>query len=384
MRALAVVVVFVASPLACVSLGSLAGGSDDQDAAVPDRSAPDAVSVGDAADDVVTCLADLQTDPLNCGRCKASCFGGMCTEGRCSPVAFSITDGTGLGSDATNVYVGSKSGVLRFAKAGKLDIKPITAPFDAGGTIEWRGVAATGKKVFATVYAAPPPGVGGIYAISASPPGQTLLFGTSSPARLLVRDTTAFFIDDFNNAVTSVDIDSQVRTLKITDNARSAVDDIALDDTYFYWLRRADSSGLERASLHRSKRTAMKDEVVSADVDHASKIAADGTAVYVAVRDQTTPCPAGAITRFDTVTLARTILVDKEACPYGLAADGKYVYWTTDGPDGTALVRRVSVAGGKPETLAGALPSGDNIIVDDDGIYWLTFSQPARLYMLGR
>lgn len=59
-------------------------------------------------EDAATCIADLTSDPRNCGACGHDCAGGGCASGRCTPVAF-ITEANGnvvraVTANDTHVY----------------------------------------------------------------------------------------------------------------------------------------------------------------------------------------------------------------------------------------------------------------------------------------
>ncbi len=57
--------------------------------------------------DAGVCLADIFTDPLNCGRCGHDCLGGQCVAGRCQPVTLTTftKDRWYLAGNSTTVYV---------------------------------------------------------------------------------------------------------------------------------------------------------------------------------------------------------------------------------------------------------------------------------------
>jgi hypothetical protein len=60
--------------------GVASGGTSSKDAGAGGTSGVDASSAGGGP---TSCQADLQTDPLNCGRCGKSCFGSDCIDGLC-------------------------------------------------------------------------------------------------------------------------------------------------------------------------------------------------------------------------------------------------------------------------------------------------------------
>ncbi len=67
----------------------------------------------------------------------------------------------------------------------------------------------------------------------------------------------------------------------------------------------------------------------------------------------------------------------KLADPTSVGADGKHIYWTQAGPaekgkEGGTLLRQPQTPGAKAETLAAGLDKPTNVLVDDDGVCWVT------------
>jgi hypothetical protein len=62
---------------------------------------------GFPAADGGVCVADILTDPLNCGRCGHDCLGGQCVSGRCQPTTLAVfsKDRWYLAGTATTLYI---------------------------------------------------------------------------------------------------------------------------------------------------------------------------------------------------------------------------------------------------------------------------------------
>jgi hypothetical protein len=103
-----------------VCLAALLGACNGGDASDAGADATTDVGAGDAANDVTHgdalasdagsdaldagCLADVSSDPQNCGRCGHSCLGGACEAGVCQPYLIATINGAGsIASDGVAV-----------------------------------------------------------------------------------------------------------------------------------------------------------------------------------------------------------------------------------------------------------------------------------------
>ena len=67
------------------------GSSGAGDGSSSSSSSSSSSGGGDASGDgPTTCVADLQTDKANCGRCGHDCLGGACTKGKCEAVTLTV------------------------------------------------------------------------------------------------------------------------------------------------------------------------------------------------------------------------------------------------------------------------------------------------------
>lgn len=122
------ILISAAAPVACSLFVDLSGLDDGaplseagSEAAVTDASSDGSVADGPS------CTADTNKDPLNCGSCGHSCFGGDCSNGICS--SLSLTSATGLISalvcDDTAVYFTLTTGTGTILRK-TLDLTPAT------------------------------------------------------------------------------------------------------------------------------------------------------------------------------------------------------------------------------------------------------------------
>ncbi len=86
---------------------------------------------GDGGGDAGNCVADLQNDPKNCGRCGHDCLGGACTMGVCQPkqLATALQGANSVAVDASYVYVSEyiKGRISRIPKDGSTQPVAIAA-----------------------------------------------------------------------------------------------------------------------------------------------------------------------------------------------------------------------------------------------------------------
>jgi len=113
-----------------------------------------------------------------------------------------------------------------------------------------------------------------------------------------------------------------------------------------------------------------KAKVLSDKEDHPSKIIADGDAVYYVTGGTVASQHEGTnnIKKISLKDGAASILVKGgDLIPdTTLGIDNKFLYWSDGGS-----IRRVPKNGGPSETIIQSAPHPDEIVMDDDNIYWL-------------
>ena len=113
-----------------------------------------------------------------------------------------------------------------------------------------------------------------------------------------------------------------------------------------------------------------KAKVLSEKEDHPSKIVADGEAVYFVTGGTIASMNAGTnnIKKISLKDGVVSILVKggKIIPDTTLAIDDKFVYWSDGGN-----IMRVAKGGGESEKIIPSAPKPDEIVIDDENIYWL-------------
>lgn len=139
-------------------VGSARVDRDDEDAGATSSSSsgfvplPDGAQTDASSDGATTCVADLATDPANCGACAHDCQGGACIAGACQPTVFvmnepGVTDVAVVGSNL--VWTRPGAGLVRsMALAGGTPTTIISS--EAGGPTSPRSVATDGVSLFFT------------------------------------------------------------------------------------------------------------------------------------------------------------------------------------------------------------------------------------------
>ena len=130
-----------------------------------------------------------------------------------------------------------------------------------------------------------------------------------------------------------------------------------------------------------------KAKVLADKEDHPSKIVSDGEAVYFVTGSTVASMNEGTnnIKRISLSDGAASILVKggKIIPDTTLALDGKFLYWS----DGGNLMR-VPKRGGESEKIIPSAPKPDEIVMDNESIYWLIWtgegSPPAAIMFAPR
>lgn len=155
-RALAAVFVLLGAACGLSVVGTSTLEPKD-DAGVTSSSSSGALPIGDSGSsdapvDAPACVADLTSDPANCGVCAHDCQGGACASGICQPAVF-VANETGV----TGVAVGGADLVWTRPSSGLVRRMPRTggtpttlSAADAGGLANPTGVTTNSGSVFLT------------------------------------------------------------------------------------------------------------------------------------------------------------------------------------------------------------------------------------------
>jgi hypothetical protein len=154
---------------------------------------------------------------------------------------------------------------------------------------------------------------------------------------------------------------------------------IATDGKEVFWAGNyaSGSEGIWEVSVDGGAVTTVA--AVASSTQFAFSVALDGTNVYWTSTDFSTPIPDGGAPS-DILSTPRaggstTVLLSGQDMITGLAVDETSLYWGSQGSDGEAVMMRMPLAGGAPETLATAstVSSVCNwgcIAVDSTSVYW--------------
>ncbi|MFZ0749647.1 MAG: hypothetical protein WAM70_09835 [Pyrinomonadaceae bacterium] len=116
-----------------------------------------------------------------------------------------------------------------------------------------------------------------------------------------------------------------------------------------------------------------KAKVLADNEDHPSKIVSDGEAVYFVTGSAVASMNEGTnnIKKISLSDGTVSILVKggKIIPDQALAVDGKFLYWSDGGN-----ILRVPKGGGDSEKIIPNAPKPDEIVMDDENIYWLIWT----------
>lgn len=333
------------------------------DARVPDAApplvctAPFADCNGLASDG---CETDTSADALNCGRCKASCFGAACSAGVCAPV----TVATGLASpwnvaaDEANVYWTdhTTNSVMQQPLAGG------TAITIASGLTAPTGIAVDSTHVYWTAF-----GANG--AIQRAP------IGGGGPVQTLAPANAAYTLTLDGSYVYWANCTSNSTVERVPKDGSAAETIVAagqpfplmvvLDATSFYWDNWANNADVDM----RPKDLSAPLSVVATASKAPYALARFGTDVYYTtdVGGDVFRIPQGG---------AATLLVTGEKKPLSMIVDASGIYWANNG-NGT--IRALPPGATVAITLASNQSGTRSIATNSNSLFWQTSSAVMRL-----
>jgi hypothetical protein len=339
-------------------------------------------------DGPVSCVADLSTDPKNCGACGHDCFGGACAAGKCGPVEL----GTVTGAPLRDVVVSDQYVFVSGYVSLSTDASGIWRIPKNGGPVEQyvttryaEAMAIFGDTLYFVVHDDPENGTdqhGGVWSCpltGASPCVPKLIAAADNPRTITVDETRLLYPDqaagkgimaftppgapavfrDGFSAANSLFVDGQkvfYSTVLFTSPQQAKVLEVFPDggftDTYIYSSDSADDGTLigDTSALHY---TAYDFDTTTSGV--VRRIPRPGSTA--------TPCDYGGTTN---------------KRPYGVYVDATRVYWTNQGDGATEPYTGGTIASCP---LAGCCATGEilapsdneplRITGDGDAIYWV-------------
>ncbi len=409
--------VSIAAGVSCTSEGSTLSAYPYADAADSGSQTPEASGGEDAGDATTTADSAVPSkDGASDAGLDSAVADAVSDTGRDAPV-----DGLDSGLDA-----GFDSGVDAGSDAGlEFDGAPFVLALDqpypteisaGGGYVYWTNSTTTGNVMMlslATVLAGGTPtptlvaneylprgivvspALGAAYwatygdgfepgsgSITMAPLGSTTTTVLASTqlgsSELAVDSTNLFWLNGGTGVIQSNDLsrmtlDGGAPTALTTLND-SAVGHVATDSVNVYWST-ANSTILALPVNAAASAT----PVTAANQSDPQGLVTDGTRLYWISGGNVESMPllgADLDAGPDGGTVTTLASAGSQATGY-LAVDGAYVYWTDQGALGTAnegTVKKVSVTGGNPITIASGLTSPLGIAVDDQLVYWTSSS----------
>jgi hypothetical protein len=307
---------------------------------------------------VVTCDADLDSDPDNCGRCGRSCFGARCGFGMCEPETLNSED-LGefvyqLGIDETHVYLGRVNLIQRIRNDGG-DYQTLCAGPETSGLVVQGDYVYLLGLFSGTVERVPKVGAGSCQ----------VLANVVAPLALAAADAEAVYFTNHHitGYLAKVDVDGGT---VIPLEEGSAHTGLALDATHVFWVGAGDV---------RSARKDGGELTVLVPGARSGVLAVDETHVYFTSTDEAQQIFA--IRRVPKAGGASETLWSGPSAIGPMVIDAGRVYWRTSF-EGT--IRAMNKDGSDPTVLAELhpYPSGNGLTIDDGFVYWVGASN--RLY----
>jgi hypothetical protein len=395
-----------AAALAAVGLSVACTGDDpvfsgtDLDGAANDA---EAGAIGSS------CVADLMSDTLHCGRCDRSCLGSACVDGGCQPVVLFGRDGGGPPITALDVagdriyWATDEPGIraeLRSCTLPACDATAKTLAYSGDGGYFAKetvtsGIAADATHVYFTnyflsrVYRCPREGC--------PDGGQPELFGsaTGSPDQVTLDDTTVFWANsgsgDSIEACPKSGCGTVPRTLTSNqlDAGRVLFPTFVIDGQFIYFQSYARAGTFQEIALegapgiYRVEKSAqgVMPTTVARKLDQPQHLAVAGNSLFftdLGAVDAASPLTSGRIDKTALGALVTTV-ADKLPKPTSLLVDGPSMYFVGSA-DGT--VRRCSIANCIASVIIAADQADPSELRQDAvSLYWYnaSSSQIVRL-----
>jgi hypothetical protein len=370
-----------ASILACSFITSL------DDLRAPDAGGGDAAGMCDGG--LASCngaCIDLATDGHNCGACGHDCLGGGCSGSACLPVALATGQASpfGIAVDSQRVYWANNDLDASFASC------PLSGCADAGATtlLDKQSLPAdvfvANGHLYMTTY-----GYGGdggtngtVLACDPNDCSSTLVNlasePSSNPVAVVANSTAVFWANSKAGTIGSCGVAGCTTPGTFaTDTPTGPWYGLAIAGGSLFWTSHPKDAG---AVYSCPLGGCASPTLVASSGGSPFDLAADGTYVYwtTDTGGQVLRCPlAGCANQ------APFVVADNQAGPGGIAVDASGVYWLNR-TAGTVLRCDTSGCGANgPTVLAGGQNDPWEIVLDATSLYW-TSSTDGRIMRLAK
>lgn len=328
--------------LACYACNAILGNEAvSLDRGIDASALPDVARPEGSADTAV-CVADLATDPKNCGACGHDCLGGGCAGGACQPfvVATNLSGPAHLATDdAGTLFVVTNEGAVRSCptKGCGPDAGLVTSIGPDAGNPLLSGLAVSGGSVYfagyytASIYVCPTGGC---------PRPTVIAGGIPNPFHVATDATNVYFVSASAPFVGRCALPACAGgAVRMATDGLKAYYGTLEDGSYVYWYGGGPTQQFDRSIVYRTSKT-------SADAGPE-----------ILARDRTLKFSGPART--------------------SLALRGMDLYFPEDGPDvvppQASIVRLTLGAGAAPTPIATKLPLVRGLGVDDTHVYFVSY-----------
>ncbi|HEX5060067.1 MAG TPA: hypothetical protein VFV99_11940 [Kofleriaceae bacterium] len=341
---------------------------------------------GDPDGELVCNGADLQTDPLNCGECGASCGGGACVMGQCE--AATLVTGqdkpTGVAVDGAHI-VWTTEGNQQGDPNGTIAECPVAGcPGMQPEKVLYRGLGRPANPILVAdkIYFVDGvlgtaggditgfvPSVGTITGAALGPP--LMWWGSKRDVTsLAVADNQIYFgtleqydgsVDAFAATCAATGCPNNGTEVYMLADARKSISSIVVDKTFAYYIE------FGNATIAKVSRASGGPQALFTAELGALYLAQDDTYLYwgTSVPAQSGVTVKNYLARGPKAGGAKEKLADVGAIT-SIAVDGDWVYFA----DTSGLVARVAKVGGPVETLATAQKDPRGLAVAGGFLYW--------------
>ncbi|HKA42691.1 MAG TPA: hypothetical protein VKF40_11945 [Burkholderiales bacterium] len=376
--------------------GNRDGDSNDAGSrdGAPDASPPDA------------CVADLQSDPQNCGSCGHDCQGSACVAGACQPVvlASGLLVPSSLAVDQATVYwttyghadawngATGDGSVMSVPRSGGT---PLTIASGQRGPHTLQIDATYAYWANTGDYSMQAPFAYENGAVMKSPlnGGTPVVIATARLPQRLVLDTTSIYWTNWGTQTWSgsawvYNNDGSVMTAPLGGGAATMLSSgqpaygIVVDPTNFYWAAESMATTGPNASdysIMKMPRGGAPAALVSGQHNLAALRMSSSDLFWL---DGGTfdasghiALPDGAILTLPTSGGNPVRLASNQAGPWDIAVDSGAVYWTDAGlTRQSGTVMKLPPGQQTPIVLATQQDRPSSLVVDDRAVFWLNSS----------